>query len=156
MNPRTFFKWVVPCIAVAFVAMQLFRFLPRTRLTNLAGLRQPALAPSFSKAYSVASTASNDKMSEPASHIQEQNQEEKKSAPLALPEPPAEGIQLDVSTGQGVSLDHLGPMVVNKDGTISRITNWDAMSDMEKKNTLRILQKRNKERRDALNEAPTQ
>jgi predicted Fe-S protein YdhL (DUF1289 family) len=44
-------------------------------------------------------------------------------------------------------------MVVNKDGTISRITNWDGMAEIEKKNTLRILQKRNKQRLDALKNA---
>ncbi|CAD0109810.1 unnamed protein product [Aureobasidium uvarum] len=86
-------------------------------------------------------------------NAQSHEQQEKKETPLGLPEPPAGGIQLDVSSGQGVALDHLGPMVVNKDGTISRITNWDTMADIEKKNTLRILQKRNKQRLDALKQA---
>jgi hypothetical protein len=84
---------------------------------------------------------------------QSQQQEEKTKTPLGLPEPPAGGIKLDVGSGEGVALDHLGPMVVNKDGTISRITNWDAMAEIEKKNTLRILQKRNKQRLDALKQA---
>lgn len=52
--------------------------------------------------------------------------------------------QLDLSTGQGsVTLDHLGPMVVNRDGTMSRIANWAEMSDIERQNTLRVLGKRN-------------
>ncbi|KAK6008461.1 hypothetical protein QM012_000364 [Aureobasidium pullulans] len=84
---------------------------------------------------------------------QSDDQQEKRDIPLGLPEPPAGGIQLDVGSGGGVALDHLGPMVVNKDGTISRITNWDRMADIEKKNTLRILQKRNKQRLDALKQA---
>ncbi|KAJ4384627.1 hypothetical protein N0V86_000227 [Didymella sp. IMI 355093] len=50
--------------------------------------------------------------------------------------------QLEVN-GEGVTLDHLGPMVVNKDGSLSRIANWETMSDKEKKNTLRVLGKRN-------------
>lgn len=41
-------------------------------------------------------------------------------------------------------------MVVNVDGTMSRISNWDKMVDIEKKNTLRIIAKRNRERLDAL------
>ena len=41
-------------------------------------------------------------------------------------------------------------MVVNVDGTMSRISNWDKMADIEKKNTLRIIAKRNRERLDAL------
>ncbi|KLU91517.1 hypothetical protein MAPG_10035 [Magnaporthiopsis poae ATCC 64411] len=70
----------------------------------------------------------------------------------ALPEPgsssnddngsPAQ--QLDLSAGQGsVTLDHLGPMVVNRDGTMSRIANWGEMSDIERQNTLRVLGRRN-------------
>ncbi|EJT71545.1 hypothetical protein GGTG_10802 [Gaeumannomyces tritici R3-111a-1] len=66
----------------------------------------------------------------------------------ALPEPgsgdDAPTHQLDLSSGQGsVTLDHLGPMVVNRDGTMSRIANWAEMSDIERQNTLRILGKRN-------------
>ncbi|KAF2668486.1 hypothetical protein BT63DRAFT_278408 [Microthyrium microscopicum] len=72
---------------------------------------------------------------------------------LSLPAP-GEGPQsIDVSgDGSTVSLDHLGPVVVNQDGTLSRISNWDAMSEIEKKNTLRILGKRNLLRLKALKE----
>lgn len=78
-------------------------------------------------------------------------------APLALPEAPANATQLDMSTGgTTVSLDHLGPMVVNVDGTMSRIANWDKMAEIEKKNTLRIIGKRNKDRLAALKAAAGQ
>ncbi|KAK2029496.1 hypothetical protein LX32DRAFT_693217 [Colletotrichum zoysiae] len=76
--------------------------------------------------------------------------------PLALPplpEPPSEGrsagangaVTLDMSGGEGAStkLDHLGPLVVNQDGTMSRISNWGEMTEIERRNTLRILGKRN-------------
>ena len=63
-------------------------------------------------------------------------------APLPLPEPTSDATQLNVN-GEGVKLDHLGPLVVNKDGTLSRIANWDKMAEVEKQNTLRILGKRN-------------
>lgn len=77
---------------------------------------------------------------------------------LALPEFPSadSGAQkLDVSGGQGstVSLDHLGPIVVNTDGSMSRISNWEQMTEMEKKNTLRIVGKRNQQRLQALRAA---
>jgi hypothetical protein len=147
MNRRTFLTWVLPCFAVIFLAMQLFRYLPRARLTSLADLHRPAFAPSSWKPY----TTPNDNMAAP--DAQSDQQEEKRDTPLGLPEPPAGGIKLDVGSGEGVALDHLGPMVVNKDGTISRITNWDGMAEIEKKNTLRILQKRNKQRLDALKQA---
>ena len=58
--------------------------------------------------------------------------------------------------GTTVSLDHLGPMVVNVDGTMSRIANWDKMAEIEKKNTLRIIGKRNKDRLAALKAAAAQ
>ncbi|KAF2741725.1 hypothetical protein M011DRAFT_375420, partial [Sporormia fimetaria CBS 119925] len=72
--------------------------------------------------------------------------------PLPLPEPPQDtnATTPDMSSGRGVKLDHLGPMVVNKDGTLSRIANWEQMSDIERRNTLRILGKRNQLRMDAL------
>lgn len=63
-------------------------------------------------------------------------------APLPLPEPSSDATQLSVN-GEGVKLDHLGPLVVNKDGSLSRIANWDSMAEIERQNTLRILGKRN-------------
>lgn len=32
--------------------------------------------------------------------------------------------QLDVSTGATLKMDHLGPVVVNADGSLARIANW--------------------------------
>jgi hypothetical protein len=78
-------------------------------------------------------------------------------APLALPEAPSNATQLDMSNGgTTVSLDHLGPMVVNVDGSLARISNWDKMAEIEKKATLRIIGKRNKERLAALKKADAQ
>jgi len=59
---------------------------------------------------------------------------------------------LDVGEGGSVKLDHLGPMVVNQDGTLSRISNWDKMSEDEQKNTVRVIGKRNQQRLAALKE----
>lgn len=79
--------------------------------------------------------------------------------PLGLPSPPSaeEATKLDMSSGSDtVKLDHLGPLVVNKDGSLSRISNWDQMTEQEKKSTLKILGKRNKSRTDALKEKEEQ
>ena len=66
--------------------------------------------------------------------------------PLLPPPESDEGApQLEVG-GEGVTLDHLGPMVVHKDGSLSRIANWESMSEKERKNTLRVLGKRNQMR----------
>ncbi|KAK7920801.1 hypothetical protein PG985_008823 [Apiospora marii] len=77
--------------------------------------------------------------------------------PLPLPEPPAASEdgsaarQLEVG-GEGLKLDHLGPMVVHQDGTMSRIGNWAEMSELERENTLRIIGKRNQMRLKKLRE----
>jgi hypothetical protein len=55
--------------------------------------------------------------------------------------------------GARVSLgDQLGPAVVNADGTMSRIANWAEMTEIERRNTVRILGARNKLRLEALTE----
>ncbi|KAG6107068.1 hypothetical protein E4U14_004316 [Claviceps sp. LM454 group G7] len=73
--------------------------------------------------------------------------------PALLPSPSdgATTTTLDVSgEGSTVKLDHLGPLVVNTNGTMSRIGNWAQMSSIEKENTLRLLGKRNKQRLEVL------
>ncbi|KAJ7737873.1 hypothetical protein DFH07DRAFT_90437 [Mycena maculata] len=46
--------------------------------------------------------------------------------------------------GSAVKLNDLGPMVVNSDGTLSRISNWSNLTEAEKERTLRVLSARNK------------
>ncbi|EOD50612.1 putative fungal specific transcription protein [Neofusicoccum parvum UCRNP2] len=65
--------------------------------------------------------------------------------PLPAPDEAAEALKLDLG-GDGVRLDALGPMVVNADGSLSRIANWDRMAEVERRNTLRVLGRRNRER----------
>ncbi|KAL1305904.1 hypothetical protein AAFC00_004048 [Neodothiora populina] len=81
---------------------------------------------------------------------QEESQDQK---PLALPAPegPSETLQtLDISTNEKITLDHLGPLVINSDGTLSRIANWAEMSALERERTVRILGRRNQIRREGL------
>jgi predicted Fe-S protein YdhL (DUF1289 family) len=42
---------------------------------------------------------------------------------------------------------------VNKDGTMARITNWENMSELEQRNTMRIVGKRTLERLQELKQA---
>ncbi|KAI1750600.1 hypothetical protein F4782DRAFT_243159 [Xylaria castorea] len=63
----------------------------------------------------------------------------------ALPSTDSATSTLEVG-GAALRLDHLGPLVVNEDGTLSRIANWEKMADIERENTVRILGKRNKMR----------
>ncbi|CAG9979433.1 unnamed protein product [Clonostachys byssicola] len=74
------------------------------------------------------------------------------SSPASLPAPgEGEPITLDVSgDGTTVKLDQMGPLVVNHDGSVGRLTNWAEMTKAEQKNTLRILGRRNKQRLEEL------
>ena len=78
---------------------------------------------------------------------------------LALPAPRDDGessggtITLDASTGEPAVMDHLGPVVVNADGTLARISNWDEMTDKEKQLTKRRIAKRNIERLQTLRDS---
>ena len=45
---------------------------------------------------------------------------------------------------------HIGPVIVNTDGTTSRIENWDEMSEVEQEIAWRRISERNQKRRDAL------
>jgi hypothetical protein len=57
----------------------------------------------------------------------------------------AEGVTKLV-LGEKVSLDALGPMIINKDGTVSRITNWDVKLPHEREAISRVIARRNKDR----------
>src|SRR5699024_5534479 len=90
----------------------------------------------------------------------EQGQDERPAGTAAADKAlPAPGEGSDVTTldvsGEGttVKLGALGPLVVNQDGTMSRISNWAEMTDIERQNTLRILGKRNKLRLATLRES---
>jgi len=45
---------------------------------------------------------------------------------------------------------------VNTDGTLSRIANWNKMTEVEQQHTQRVIAARNKQRIAALNDAHTQ
>ncbi|KAF2850466.1 hypothetical protein T440DRAFT_468449 [Plenodomus tracheiphilus IPT5] len=137
------------------------------RLQNLHNtirpLTKPALITSRTMATSTPNptspnTAGPDSEQHPPSQTPEQQQEQSKT-PLPLPspsttDPDSDTTKLDMSTGANtVKLDHMGPLVVNKDGTLSRIANWDTMAEIERQNTLRILGKRNMLRREGLERA---
>jgi hypothetical protein len=42
--------------------------------------------------------------------------------------------------------DELGPIIVNSNGTLSRIPNWNSLTELEQNKTLRLIAKRNKQR----------
>ncbi len=56
----------------------------------------------------------------------------------------------EVSVGDGgecvVKMDELGPIIVNYDGSLQRIVNWNEMTEAEQKNTIRLITQRNRKR----------
>ena len=107
-------------------------------------------------------TTKNDPTADTNQHQQPdnttpQNQHQQDQEQLALPDSSSSDAatnQLDLSGGGSTAkLDHLGPMVVNTDGTLARITNWEHMTEGERQATLRVLGKRNKQRLEALKAA---
>lgn len=53
----------------------------------------------------------------------------------------------------GFKLTGLGPMVINEDGTVGRITNWSTMTPQEQASAQRLITARNRRRVEALNAA---
>ncbi|KAH7882195.1 hypothetical protein F5I97DRAFT_435839 [Phlebopus sp. FC_14] len=65
-------------------------------------------------------------------------------APRSLDDPSVPDVPLGIEVP--VKLDNLGPMVVNSDGTLSRIANWEHMTAEERERTMRIVAARNRAR----------
>lgn len=55
-----------------------------------------------------------------------------------------------------ITLDQLGPAVVNSDGTLGLIANWQKMTPAEQERTLRVLGKRNQLRTKKLQDEAEQ
>ncbi|KAJ3800117.1 hypothetical protein GGU11DRAFT_774298, partial [Lentinula aff. detonsa] len=92
-----------------------------------------------------------------SSPSQETSSQETPSTALGLLPAPSDAPtkKLDVGSGQKTLLDELGPMVVNSDGTLSRIANWSNMTEAEQERTLRVLGSRNRLRLAARVDAET-
>ncbi|KAF7595425.1 hypothetical protein BBP40_006047 [Aspergillus hancockii] len=111
---------------------------------------------SFYQGKTYSTMLSSTELTQQQQQPQSEDTEKKPQQYLALPDANSadQTHKLDVSgDGSTVKLDHMGPLVVNQDGSLSRISNWEQMTDIEKKNTLRVLGKRNKMRMEALKAA---
>lgn len=76
--------------------------------------------------------------SNPKAFIPDQNNDEEDDQPILI----------DASSNQNQrplldTWDTLGPLVINKDGTVSRLDNWGDMNEQERKKTVEYLRKRN-------------
>eukprot|EP01025_Chloroclados_australasicus_P033089 TRINITY_DN33641_c0_g1_i2.p1 TRINITY_DN33641_c0_g1~~TRINITY_DN33641_c0_g1_i2.p1 ORF type:complete len:217 (+),score=13.72 TRINITY_DN33641_c0_g1_i2:185-835(+) len=66
---------------------------------------------------------------------------------FAVPSPePHSRSMLDVSSGETVAMCGLGPLVVNADGSLSRLANWPRMTAIERHTIQQLICRRNRER----------
>jgi len=86
------------------------------------------------------------------SQVASSTETKSQQAPLAIEGPSTDSDRTTQITvdGEAVKLDAMGPMVINADGTISRINNWHEMTEHEQATTKRLLVKRNEMRRKIL------
>lgn len=63
--------------------------------------------------------------------------------------PPATGNE-DSTEVNGCKIDALGPIILNSDGSMGRISNWTLYTDSEKEQAMRLIAARNKRRKAAL------
>jgi hypothetical protein len=52
--------------------------------------------------------------------------------------------------GDALTFERLGPMIINTDGTVRRIANWDILSPQEKESSWRLISARNRKRVEEL------
>ena len=98
---------------------------------------------------SSSSLSGNNNNSEEISTTNDSSSNEKL---LQLPpsDPNKNGDIKTLKMGESLKLDHLGPIILNTDGTTRRIDNWDTLTEREKEVTWRRIRKRNEERRNIL------
>jgi hypothetical protein len=56
----------------------------------------------------------------------------------------------EVGDEHSAKLDALGPIILNTDGTMGRISNWTQFTETERAQALRLVAARNKKRKEAL------
>lgn len=77
---------------------------------------------------------------------QSQASSQASSLPLLPPGDPNKKLP-SMKLGETMSLEEMGPIILNADGTTRRISNWDQMTPQEQQTTWRRIKKRNAERR---------
>ena len=55
-------------------------------------------------------------------------------------------INRQINLGETISLEELGPIIINADGTTRRITNWLDLNKAEQENSWRVISARNLKR----------
>lgn len=114
----------------------------------------------FGKAFMLPFAASTGVSSssdpERGTKAQSDTQEEGTSGTIDLPRlPPSDPNDSSIPSlklGEKFKMDHLGPIIINPDGTTRRIGNWENMTASEREVAWRRISQRNKIRIDNLNQ----
>ena len=93
-----------------------------------------------------------------AKFLSSNDSEARSIPPLSFPGPTTNdassattGERTTLTFGETIQVDMgSGPIVLNANGTTSRITNWDEMSEIEQQATRKMIPKRNEQRRTKL------
>jgi hypothetical protein len=96
-----------------------------------------------------APAAENDPVDGGAASQTTENQQQ----PAALAWKPSESDAQTQGESDSLTLDALGPVILNSDGSVSRIPNWGQLTDAEREKTFRLISKRNAARRKQLEAA---
>lgn len=92
------------------------------------------------------SSSNTTQYPEPPSQEERRTQEQ-----LAIEAPPSAEAATELRVdGDAVKLHKLGPIVINTDGSISRINNWQEMTGPEQQAASKLVARRNEIRRKAL------
>ncbi|RCI17046.1 hypothetical protein L249_2320 [Ophiocordyceps polyrhachis-furcata BCC 54312] len=149
-----------PKIHHSHILPGLFLLPPRPRHLPVASLNSKNLSASSShtpRQQSQPPSAVDDQTPPPSPPAAGETTASSSSSPprFALPAP---GVDDDSSNskvplpvgGRSVKLADLGPLVMDKNGTVSRIANWTELTSSEKNIAMIVLDKRNRGRREAL------
>jgi hypothetical protein len=98
---------------------------------------------------SLASSDPKPQPQPPADQDKATNKEELLQLP-ALPESDPDANIPTLRVGQSLTLESVGPVIINSDGTTRTISNWDTLTEREQEVTWRRIKKRNAERREIL------
>jgi len=106
-------------------------------------------SPSSSKGLAFAVSASDG----PTANVNEADVQNE--IPLLPPSDPNSDLP-SLKLGESMSLEEMGPIIINVDGSTRRIDNWDEMTEQEREVAWRRISKRNAERRKKLLEQQQQ
>ena len=96
--------------------------------------------------------SSDELESNPAGHaIPISNPESSKEMLMLPPSVREDGeVSRQIKLGEKISLEELGPIIINADGTTRRITNWLTLSKSEQEQSWKLISARNLKRLKAL------